>query len=361
MPDVIPHSMLMIDKVRERAEEFDLLHFHIDLFHFPLFRSLANRTLTTLHGRQDLGDLGTFYSGFREMPLVSISDDQRKPLPHAKFMTTIHHGIPADLHRPSFEKGKYLAFLGRISPDKRPDRAIRIARAAGMPLKIAAKVDKVDEDYFRSEILPLIDGPGVEFVGEINEREKTKFLGEAAALLFPVDWPEPFGLVMIEAMACGTPVLAFRCGSIPEVIEDGVTGKVVDNEQEAVAALPAILSYDRRAVRQRFDERFTAARMAKDYVSTYRQLLRMRTSNGQKRSPWLRRGGLNGGNGSTPMSVERPLPALAQAGANSEIDPIRMRVVDLSAMLPSRDPEAMRADENVIRVSAVGREIPDIE
>jgi len=265
----------MIDNLRERAEEFDVLHFHIDLFHFPLFRSLASRTLTTLHGRQDLGDLGTFYSRFREMPLVSISDDQRKPLPHAKFMTTIHHGIPADLHRPSFEKGKYLAFLGRISPDKRPDRAIRIARAAGMPLKIAAKVDKVDEEYFRSEILPLIDGPGVEFVGEINEREKTKFLGEAAALLFPVDWPEPFGLVMIEAMACGTPVLAFRCGSIPEVIEDGVTGKVVDSEQEAVAALPELLSYDRRAVRQRFDERFTAARMAKDYVSTYRQLLRM--------------------------------------------------------------------------------------
>jgi glycosyltransferase involved in cell wall biosynthesis len=361
MPDVIPHCMLMIDNVRERAEEFDVLHFHIDLFHFPLFRSLASRTLTTLHGRQDLGDLGTFYSRFREMPLVSISDDQRKPLPHAKFMTTIHHGIPADLHRPSFEKGKYLAFLGRISPDKRPDRAIRIARAAGMPLKIAAKVDKVDEDYFRSEILPLIDGPGVEFVGEINEREKTKFLGEAAALLFPVDWPEPFGLVMIEAMACGTPVLAFRCGSIPEVIEDGVTGKVVDNEQEAVAALPAILSYDRRAVRQRFDERFTAARMAKDYVSTYRQLLRMRTSNGQRRSPWRRRGGLNGGNRSIPMSAESPLPALALAGANSEIDPIRMRVVDLSAMLPSRDPEAMGPDENVVRVSAVGREMPDIK
>jgi glycosyltransferase involved in cell wall biosynthesis len=159
------------------------------------------------------------------MPLVSISDDQRKPLPHAKFMTTIHHGIPADLHRPSLKKGKYFAFLGRISPEKRPDRAIRIARAAGIPLKIAAKVDKVDEEYFRREILPLIDGPGAEFIGEINEREKTKFLGDAAALLFPVDWPEPFGLVMIEAMACGTPVLAFRCGSIPEVIEDGVPAK----------------------------------------------------------------------------------------------------------------------------------------
>jgi glycosyltransferase involved in cell wall biosynthesis len=283
--DIIPYFMLMIDKVRERAEEFDVLHFHIDLFHFPLFRSLAARTLTTLHGRQDLGDLKPFYGRFGEMPLVSISDDQRKPLPLTKFMTTIHHGIPADLHRPLFEKGSYLAFLGRLSPEKRPDRAIRIARAAGIPLKIAAKVDKVDEDYVRNEILPLIDGPGVEFIGEINEQEKTKFLGEAGALLFPVDWPEPFGLVMIEAMACGTPVLAFRCGSVPEVIEDGVTGKMVDSEEEAIAALSAVLSYDRRAVRQRFEKRFTTARMAKDYISTYRQLLKMHTSNGKTQSP----------------------------------------------------------------------------
>jgi glycosyltransferase involved in cell wall biosynthesis len=260
--DIIPHVMLMIDKVCERAKEFDVLHFHIDLFHFPVFRSLAARTLTTLHGRQDLRDLKPFYSRFGEMPLVSISDDQRKPLPYANIVTTIHHGIPADLHRPSFEPGSYLAFLGRISPEKRPDRAIRIARAVGIPLKIAAKVDRIDEDYFRNDILPLIDGSGVEFIGEINEHEKTKLLGEAAALLFPVDWPEPFGLVMIEAMACGTPVLAFRCGSVPEVIEDSVTGKVFDSEEEAIAALPAILAYDRRAVRQRFEERFTDARMA---------------------------------------------------------------------------------------------------
>jgi glycosyltransferase involved in cell wall biosynthesis len=304
----------MIDKVRERAEEFDILHFHIDLFHFPLFHSLAARTLTTLHGRQDLGDLKPFYSRFGEMPLVSISDDQRKPLPHANFVSTIHHGIQPDLLRPSFEQGSYLAFLGRISPEKRPDRAIRIARAAGIPLKIAAKVDKIDEDYFRREILPLLDGPGVEFIGEINERDKTKFLGNASALMFPVDWPEPFGLVMIEAMACGTPVLAFRSGSIPEVIEDGITGKVVDSEEDALAALPEILSYNRRAVRKRFEERFTATRMAKDYVSVYRRLLKTHTS-GVK----LHQGDLNGGNGSTPMSIEKSLPVLFEAGANPEV------------------------------------------
>jgi glycosyltransferase involved in cell wall biosynthesis len=307
--DTIPHFMVMIDKVRERAEEFDVLHFHVDLFHFPLFSALAARTLTTLHGRQDLADLKPFYSRFGEMPLVSISNDQRKPLPHANFVATIHHGIPSDLHRPSFEQGRYLAFLGRISPEKRPDRAIRIARAAGIPLKIAAKVDKVDEDYFRTDILPLIDGPGVEFIGEINEREKTKFLGEAAALLFPVDWPEPFGLVMIEAMACGTPVLAFRCGSIPEVIDDGVTGKVVDSEEDANTALSEILSYDRRAVRQRFEERFTANRMAKAYVSTYRQLLMTRTS-----AATLRQLALQSGNGVAPMSIEKPMPTLIGAG-----------------------------------------------
>jgi glycosyltransferase involved in cell wall biosynthesis len=308
--DIIPYFMLMIDKVRERAEEFDVLHFHIDLFHFPLFRSLAARTLTTLHGRQDLSDLKPFYSRFGEMPLISISNDQRKPLPHANFVATIHHGIPAGLHRPSFAHGGYLAFLGRICSEKRPDCAIRIAHAAGIPLKIAAKVDKVDEDYFRNDILPLIEGPGVEFVGEINEREKTKFLGEAAALLFPVDWPEPFGLVMIEAMACGTPVLAFRCGSVAEVIEGGITGKVVNSEVEAIAALPEILSYDRRAVRRRFEERFTAARMAKDYVGSYRRLLKTHTSGAK-----LRKVDLNGGNGSTPLSIEEPRTALFEADA----------------------------------------------
>ena len=316
--DTIPHFLLMIDKVRERADEFDIIHFHIDLFQFPLFRSLAGRTLTTLHGRQDLPDLKPFYSRFVEMPLVSISDDQRKPLPHANFISTIHHGLPADLHQPSFGQGSYLAFLGRISPEKRADRAIRIARAASIPLKIAAKVDKIDEDYFRNEILPLIDGPGVEFIGEINEREKEKFLGEAAALVFPIDWPEPFGLVMIEAMACGTPVLAFRCGSVSEVIDDGVTGRVVENEEEAVAALPAILSYDRRAVRQRFEERFSARRMAEDYASTYRDLLAIQTAKDKSHTGRPRYINLIGSNGVAPVSIDAPpLALLAASGSEN--------------------------------------------
>jgi glycosyltransferase involved in cell wall biosynthesis len=318
--DTIPHFMLMIDKVRERAEEFDVLHFHIDLFHFPLFRALAARTLTTLHGRQDLGDLKPFYSRFGDMPLVSISNDQRKPLPRANFVATVQHGLPAGLHLPSFEQGGYLAFLGRISPEKRPDRAIRIARAAGLPLKIAAKVDKVDDDYFRKDIFPLIAGGDVEFVGEINEHEKTKFLGEAAALLFPVDWPEPFGLVMIEAMACGTPVLAFRRGSVPEVVDDGVTGRVVDSEEEAIAALPAILSYDRRAVRRRFEERFTAARMAEDYLGIYRGLLSIRRSNrktqGARPQQQLDR---NGGNGLKPVARAEPLLVSREPGPNFKV------------------------------------------
>src|SRR5438874_1773768 len=211
--DVIPYYMLMLDRVRERADEFDVLHFHIDQFHFPLFRPTAQRTLTTLHGRQDLPDLKPLYLGFSEMPLVSISNHQRKPVAGSNFVATVYHGIPPDLLRPCYApRGGYLAFLGRISPEKRPDRAIEIARRVGLPLKIAAKVDKVDEAYFREQIVPLLNQPGIEYIGEINEFGKSEFLGEARALLFPVDWPEPFGLVMIEAMACGTPVVAFRQG-----------------------------------------------------------------------------------------------------------------------------------------------------
>ena len=212
--DPIPHYTPMLDKVRERAADFDILHFHIDYLHFPLFRSKAVRTVTTLHGRQDLADHMPFYRRFSDMPLISISNAQRTPLGRANFVGTVYHGLPLDLHKPSGKPaGGYLAFLGRISPEKRPDRAIAIARAAGLPLKIAAKIDKVDEAYFREVIAPLLKGTEIEFVGEINESAKAEFLGRAAGLLFPIDWPEPFGLVMIEAMACGTPVLAFRCGS----------------------------------------------------------------------------------------------------------------------------------------------------
>jgi glycosyltransferase involved in cell wall biosynthesis len=272
--DTIPYYMLMLDRVRQQADDFDILHFHIDQFHFPLFRPIAGRTVTTLHGRQDLTDLMPLYLGFGDMPLVSISNAQRRPIPKANFAGTVHHGIPAHLHQGTAEaRGGYLAFLGRISPEKRPDRAIAIARAAGIPLKIAAKVDRADAAYFKTEIEPLLAGGGVEFIGEINDHQKSEFLGNAQALLFPIDWPEPFGLSMIEAMACGTPVLAFRCGSVPEIVEDGITGAIVDTLEEAIAALPRVIALDRKTVRQRFDQRFSATRMAKDYVGIYRSLL----------------------------------------------------------------------------------------
>jgi glycosyltransferase involved in cell wall biosynthesis len=243
-----------------------------------MFRSIAGRTVTTLHGRQDSADLKALYAGFPEMPLVSISNSQRTPIPHANFLGTVYHGLPLKLLRPTFHpRGGYLAFLGRISPEKGVERAIAIARTYNVPLKIAAKVDKVDEAYFREIVVPLLDHPGIEFIGEIDERTKPEFLGEAQALLFPIDWPEPFGLVMIEAMACGTPVLAFRNGSVPEIIEDNLTGRIVSSMDEAMLALPEVIALDRRAVRRRFEERFSATRMAKDYVSLYRKLLKQST------------------------------------------------------------------------------------
>jgi len=283
--DAIPYYMLMLDRVRQRADDFDVLHFHIDQFHFPLFRPIAGRTVTTLHGRQDLPDLVPLYVGFGDMPLVSISNAQRRPVPNANFVANVYHGVPSGLHRPiAGASGGYVAFLGRLSPEKRPDRAISIARALGIPLKIAAKVDRADEVYFRTQIEPLLDGPGVEFIGEINEHQKTQFLGQAQALLFPVDWPEPFGLSMIEAMACGTPVLAFRCGSVPEIVEDGLTGAVVETIEEAITALPSVIALDRKKVRQRFVQRFSAARMARRYVDVYRSLLKSpRSIEGEER------------------------------------------------------------------------------
>jgi glycosyltransferase involved in cell wall biosynthesis len=292
--DPIPYYMLMLDRVRQRADEFDILHFHIDQFQFPMFRSIASRTITTLHGRQDLPGLPALYHGFKEMPLVSISNDQRTPVPNANFAATVYHGIPLNLHRPTAELQRgYVAFLGRIAPEKRPDRAITIARALGIPLKIAAKVDRADEAYFRAEIEPLLDAPGVEFIGEINEDQKSRFLGEAQALLFPVDWPEPFGLVMIEAMACGTPVLAFRCGSVPEIIDDSVTGAIVETVEEAIAVLPRVISLDRKKVRQAFERRFSARRMAEDYVDVYCALLGSSESVGP--NPWSARRRLQNG------------------------------------------------------------------
>jgi glycosyltransferase involved in cell wall biosynthesis len=272
--DPIPYLMLMLDRVRECVDHFDILHFHIDQFHFPLFRPLAGRTLTTVHGRQDLPDLRPLYVGFNEMPLVSISDGQRGPIPNANFVATVYHGLPLDLYRPNFNpRGGYLAFLGRISPEKGVNRAIEVAEKLNIPLKIAAKVDRVDEAYFREQIAPLLRAPGVEFIGEINEREKTDFLGQALALMFMIDWPEPFGLSMIEAMACGTPVLALRRGSVEEVVENNLTGHIVDSIDEATVTLPHVMRIDRRAVRRRFEERFTATRMAKDYLRVYTSLL----------------------------------------------------------------------------------------
>jgi glycosyltransferase involved in cell wall biosynthesis len=271
--DDVPYYMVMLDKLRRQAMDFDVIHFHLDRYPFPIFREIAHKTITTLHGRQDLPDLFPLYSNFPEMRLISISNAQRKPVPSASYAATVYHGLPADLLTPTLHpRGGYLAFIGRISPEKRVDRAIRIARTVGLPLKVAAKVDRVDVDYFKAEIEPMFAEPGVEYIGEIDERRKPNFLGEARALLFPIDWPEPFGLVMIEAMACGTPVLAFRNGSVDEIIDEGVTGYIVESEEEAVRKLGALLALDRGRVRRRFEERFTAARMAADYVRIYKGL-----------------------------------------------------------------------------------------
>jgi glycosyltransferase involved in cell wall biosynthesis len=268
--DPLPYYMVMLDAVRRRAPEFDVMHFHIDYLHFPLFRDLAPLTLTTQHGRLDLPELSVAYRVFSEFPLVSISCDQRRPCLDWNWVSTVHHGLPPELvpFAPR-ARGGYLAFLGRICPEKRPDHAIEIARRAGVPLKIAAKVDRVDQAYFDEVIRPLLRDPLVEYVGEIGDRDKPAFLGDAFGLLFPIDWPEPFGLVMIEAMACGTPVIAYRRGSVPEVLDHGWTGFIVDDIAGAVAAVADLDRLDRRLIRTRFEQRFTVERMAKDYVAVY--------------------------------------------------------------------------------------------
>lgn len=281
--DPIPYHVMMLEEVRKRADEFDVLHFHIDLLHFPLISPFAGKTVTTLHGRLDLPDLKPFYASFPDVPLVSISNDQRRPMPPVNWAGTVYHGLTSDV-LPFTQKpeGDYLAFLGRISPEKRPDRAIEIAARTGMKLKIAAKVDKADEAYWQNEIAPMIEKhKNVEYIGEINETQKADFLGNAQALLFPIDWPEPFGLVMIEAMACGTPVIAFECGSVPEVIDDNVSGFIVNDIDEAVDAVGKLDQLDRKTVRNTFDKRFTARRMANDYVDIYRSLVNKYNNVGQ--------------------------------------------------------------------------------
>ncbi|RME34170.1 MAG: glycosyltransferase family 4 protein [Deltaproteobacteria bacterium] len=269
----LAHHLLMLEEVARRLEEFDIVHYHVDYLHFPLSRRSNVPQLTTLHGRLDSPELAPLFREYRDMPLVSISNAQRRPLPFANWTGTVYHGLPTDQFRLNPDGGGYLAFLGRISPEKRPDRAIEIAKRSGLPLKIAAKVDRADQEYFEREIKPLLSHPLVEFIGEINDADKQDFLGQALALLFPIDWPEPFGLVMIEAMACGTPVVAWRCGSVPEVMENGVTGFVVASLEEAVQAVKRVEKLDRRVCRAVFERRFSSRRMAEDYVLLYRRLL----------------------------------------------------------------------------------------
>ena len=273
--DPLGYHVMMLDRVCALADSFDVIHFHIDLLHAPFLRNLRVPALTTLHGRLDLPDLVPFYKAFPEFPAVSISDAQRRPLPMVNWLDTIYHGLPADLLPATLQpQGDYLAFLGRISPEKRPDRAIEIAVRAGMKLKIAAKIDNADRGYWDRAIAPLVAAHPdcVEFIGEINDAQKTGFLGNARGLLFPIDWPEPFGLTMIEAMACATPVIAYSCGSVPEIIEDGKSGFLVNSIDEAVDAVRRLDRLPRAGVRACFERRFTVERMAADYVDLYRRM-----------------------------------------------------------------------------------------
>jgi glycosyltransferase involved in cell wall biosynthesis len=263
----------MIERVCRRARDFDIIHFHLDYYPFSLMSRQDVPYITTLHGRLDLPEHQPMFETFSSVPVVSISNSQRRPIHNANFVATVHHGLPKDLLTPQPIKPSYLAFLGRISPEKRVDRAVRIAQRCGLPLKIAAKIDKVDQDYFDDEIRPLFALPHVEYIGEIADGQKSDFLSGAIALLVPIDWPEPFGLVMIEALACGAPVIAYNRGAVPEIIEDGVTGFVVEDETSAVGAINNLPRMPRDAIRRRFEERFTSRRMAEDYLSIYQQLI----------------------------------------------------------------------------------------
>lgn len=265
--------MVMLENVRRQSEDFDLLHFHLDYYPFSLFSRQPTPFITTLHGRLDLPEHQPVFKAFCKTPLVSISNSQRRPISQANWIRTIYHGVPEALLTPRPVKQTYLAALGRIAPEKSMDRAIRIAKQCGIPLKIAAKVDRVDQDYYDEIIKPMLDTPHVEYIGEIGDQEKSEFLSGAIGLLVTIDWPEPFGLVMIEAMACGTPVIAFNRGSVPEIVEDDLTGYIVEDELSAVNAIHRIDQLDRHKVRRRFEERFTARRMALDYLAAYRAIM----------------------------------------------------------------------------------------
>lgn len=272
-----PH-LLMLEQVIACAHRFDVVHFHVDYLGFPFSRRLLCPSVTTLHGRLDQPHLVPIMEEYADMPLVSISDAQRTPLADASWSKTVYHGLPSDLYRPRYEPGEYFAFIGRISPEKRVDRAIEVAKQLGVPLKIAAKVDNADKKYYEAEIKPLLDHPLVEYIGEIGEDQKSEFLSRARALMFLIDWPEPFGLAMIEAMACGTPVIAFSGGSVPEVVDPGVTGYIVHDMNEAVRTAGVVQALDRRRVRAQFERRFSAARMAREYTDLYATLIERRVS-----------------------------------------------------------------------------------
>jgi glycosyltransferase involved in cell wall biosynthesis len=272
--DCQPYNLLLVDQVYARAEEFDVIHFHVDLIHYPLFRSMADRVITTLHGQLDFPELKPFYRAFAEMPLVSISQAQRKPLPRVNWLATVYHGLPKNLYQPYPRgRGDYLVFVGRICPEKGIEDAIAIARRTGIPLKIGAKVDRVDRAYFEARIARELDDPLIEFLGEVNDAQKNELLGNALAMLFPIGWPEPFGLVMIEAAACGTPVIAYPCGSVPEIVEDGITGFVVRNIDEAAGAVSRAGMLDCDLIRRRFEQRFTVEQMTTKYLDVYNRLL----------------------------------------------------------------------------------------
>jgi glycosyltransferase involved in cell wall biosynthesis len=281
--DATPSHALMLERVLARADDFDIIHFHTEPYHFPLLRRLHIPTVTTQHGRLDLPHQREFFEEFTDIPLVSISDDQRTPVPHAAWQATVYHGLPLDLFRFGARPGRYLAFVGRISPEKRPDLAIEIARKAGMELRIAAKVSDTDRHYFEQQIRPLLSQPHVRFLGELGDAGKADVMAGAAALLMPLDWPEPFGLVMIESMACGTPVIAFRRGSVPEIVDEGKTGFIVDGVAGAVRAVGQLAQLDRKGVRRWFESRFSARRMAEDYLRVYRRRIEAMSGDSPRR------------------------------------------------------------------------------